>query len=98
MNRLIKGLLHSVAAFSDQPYKVGAIYVQGWRVSYGYNVSAAYGCHAEDITIRRFEILYGRPAIGGTMYCTYSACSHCAKTLKQKDMANVYASKYTGKL
>ena len=98
MNRLIKRLLHSVAAFSPEPYKVGAIYVQGWRVSYGYNTSAAYGCHAEDMAIRRWEKLYRRPAVGGTMYCTYSACSHCTKTLNNRDMVNVYTTKYTGKL
>jgi len=91
-------LLKSVANLSPDKYKVGAIYVQGWRISFGYNTSRDYGSHAEDMAIRMFEKLYKPRAQKGTMYCTWSPCSVCAKNLFNLGIRPWYLDRYTGKL
>jgi deoxycytidylate deaminase len=95
---VLRQLLRVVAAPSPERHQVGAIYRQGWRVMWGYNTSSTYGCHAEDTVIRRFEKIYRIKAVGGVMYCTWSPCSHCTKTLVGRSMTSKYISRYTGKL
>ena len=91
-------LLWLIALRSDQKFRVGALYIQGTKWSTGYNKSASYGEHAEDVAIRNFQRKYGITPIGGTMYCTYSPCSNCCKTIEVHAMKSKYVSKYRGKL
>ena len=95
---VLKTLLKIVARNSPEQWKVGAIYIQGWRVSWGYNTSANYGQHAEDMALGRFESWYKKKPTKGTMYCTFSPCSVCSKTLSEVGITSVYVRKYTGKL
>ena len=98
MATFLTGCLRLIAKKSKERYKVGAIYRQGWRVSWGYNISATYGHHAEDMALRRFESWYGKKPSKGTMYCTFSPCNVCSRTLGQAGITSVYINKYTGKL
>lgn len=95
---MMRILLKLIASGSSEKYKVGALYIKGLKWSIGYNTSADYGSHAEDHAISNFEKKYGIKAESGTMYCTYSPCSHCTITLKTRNMRSKYVSKYTGKL
>ena len=95
---MVATLLRLVARNSPEKWKVGAIYVQGWRVSWGYNTSATYGQHAEDMALRRFESWYKKKPSKGTMYCTFSPCSVCSRKLRIKDIKSVYVFKYKGRL
>ena len=91
-------LLWLIALRSDQRFRVGALYIQGTKWATGYNKSASYGEHAEDRAIRNFELKYGVTPIGGTMFCTYSPCSCCTKTLEKHAMKSKYVAKYKGSL
>jgi hypothetical protein len=91
-------LLFLVSRRSPELWKVGAIYRKGWRISWGYNNSSKYGQHAEDMAISRFERWYKQPAKGGVLWCTFSPCTHCTKTLKKREIYSSYVFKYTGKL
>lgn len=90
--------LDAIAAQSKEAYKVAAIYVQGDKTSEGYNVSSAYGQHAEVEAIKNFEAKYGISANGGTMYCTLSGCTQCVKLLTSRNITSKFMIKYTGKL
>ena len=91
-------ILWIIALYSPERWRVGALYVQGLKWSVGYNTSTAYGEHAEDLAIAHFKKKYGIDPDGGVMYCTFSPCSHCSKTLEQYDMNSRYVKRYTGKL
>lgn len=95
---MLKLMLEWVARRSPERFKVGAIYVQGWRWSTGYNKSQEYGEHAEDVAIANFRRKYKIEALGGTMYCTYTPCTCCTDTLEQRWIHSIGVSKYTGKL
>lgn len=95
----MKRLILKIIAFpSPEKYQVGALYIQGWRWSTGYNKSKAYGDHAEDVAVKDYVRKYGEEPQGGTMYCTLSPCSRCTKTINKYKMKSVYVHKYTGKL
>ena len=94
----MKYLLYFISRNSPEPYKVGAIYLQGLRWSIGYNTSRAYGSHAEDSAIQAFKKKYSTDPTGGVMWCTLSACSHCTKTLEKYKIRSRYLYKYTGAL
>jgi hypothetical protein len=95
---LFATLLKVVSLRSPEYWKVGAIYRKGWKISWGYNKSAVYGQHAEDMAISRFEKWYKEEAKGGVMWCTFSACTCCTKNLKARNMHSSYVHKYVGKL
>jgi len=95
---MIRLLLSIIASHSPEKWKVGAIYVQGFRWSTGYNKSRAYGDHAEDWAVINFRRKYGVEPKNGTMYCTWSPCTNCAKTLEKHVMKSWYVERYTGKL
>ena len=95
---MVEVLLKIIARKSPERYKVGAIYRQGWRVSWGYNTSASYGQHAEDMALLRFIKWYNKVPKSGTMYCTYSPCTVCEKNVKERNINVRYVTKYTCKL
>jgi len=97
-SKFIKIILNRVSRKSPEKFKVGALYIQGWRWSTGFNTSRRYGSHAEDMAIRRFKDKYGVEPKGGTMYCTLSPCTVCTKTLERHNMVSKYKLKYNGKL
>ena len=95
---MLRLLMYIIAFRSPEKWKVGALYVQGFKWSVGYNTSAEYGSHAEDHAIANFLQKYAIQPSNGTMYCTWSPCTNCTKTLKKHNMKSVYVDKYTGKL
>lgn len=95
---MIRLILTLVALRSPERWKVGALYVEGLKWSTGYNTSADYGHHAEDLAVENFMKKYGKKPKGGTMYCTFSPCTNCVKTLKSHNMTSKYLKKYRGKL
>lgn len=78
--------------------KVGALYMQDGKWALGYNKSPAYGDHAEDVALANYQKKYGIEPKGGTMFCTLSACTGCARVLRERDIISVYLTSYTGKL
>jgi deoxycytidylate deaminase len=96
--KIIKTTVWLVSQMSKEQYKVGAIYIEGWRYSVGYNKSAAYGDHAEDMAIKWFIRKYKRVPNNGTMYCTWSPCSQCDILLQKYNIKIWYVEKYLGKL
>ena len=95
---LAKFILRMIARKSPEPYKVGALYIQGFRWSTGYNTSVAYGKHAEDMALDNFQKKYNLEPKGGTMWCSYSPCSYCKNTLSGKDIKSKFLVTYLGKL
>jgi pyrimidine deaminase RibD-like protein len=94
----IKTCVWLVARLSPEKYKVGAIYIEGRKYSAGYNRSAAYGDHAEDMAVEWFIRKYGVEPNGGTMWCTFSPCTNCEETVAKYNMKSKYIKKYAGKL
>jgi deoxycytidylate deaminase len=95
---LIKFILKLIARKSPEPYKVGALYIRGFKWSTGYNTSAAYGKHAEDMALDNFKKKYNLEPGTGTIWCSYSPCSHCKKTLSGRDIKSKFLIPYRGKL
>jgi hypothetical protein len=95
----MKYLAKIVSFCSRERYKVGAIYVQGWRLSWGWNTNSSYGSHAEDEALERFSRFYPGVNIShGTMYCSWSPCKNCTKVLDLLNITSVYLTEYKGKL
>jgi deoxycytidylate deaminase len=91
-DRLALAIVAKVAAKSTETYKVGAMWVSadGKTIGQGFNKSRAYCDHAEVIALG--------DNTGGTMYCTLSPCTECAKLLASRGVKSVFSFKYTGKL
>ena len=97
--QIIWNKVHEAAANSPEPYKVGAVYIapDGTQVA-GFNHHRDYNGHAEITAIRLYEKQTFKKAKGGLMYCTWSPCSGCKKTLEALGIKSVYLNEYLGKL
>jgi len=93
--RIVQSVLGIICLKSQEKYKVGALYVQGFKFSIGYNKSSSYEGHAEMVAIKNYRRKYKREPFGGTMYCTLSPCSQCARRITE--FKSIYIYKYAEK-